>query len=131
MPTTCAAPSRNASSPPYNTPLHVAALFIILLVSTLSCAFPLLTLILSQTPSPKPRPGKAIVPTLLFCARHFGTGVLLATAFVHLLPTAFAALGDPCLGGFWTEKYAAMPGAIVLGAGRRDKKKRFRERICI
>lgn len=52
----------------------------------------------------------------LFAARHFGTGVLIATAFVHLLPTAFTMLGDPCLSDFWTTDYPAMPGAIVLAA---------------
>ncbi|OMP86163.1 Zinc-regulated transporter 2 [Diplodia seriata] len=113
----CATPSRNSNpNPPYNTPLHVASLFIILLVSTLSCASPLLALTLSKRLSNTPKRPRKCTTTLLFTARHFGTGVLLATAFVHLLPTAFAALGDPCLGGFWTEKYAAMPGAIVLGA---------------
>lgn len=49
-----------------------------------------------------------------FGVRHFGTGVLLATAFVHLLPTAFISLGNPCLSSFWTTDYPAMPGAIAL-----------------
>lgn len=48
--------------------------------------------------------------------RHFGTGVLIATAFVHLLPTAFISLNNPCLGSFWAEDYPAMPGAIALAA---------------
>jgi zinc transporter 1/2/3 len=52
----------------------------------------------------------------LFCAKHFGTGVLIATAFVHLLPTAFLSLSDPCLSTFWTQDYPAMPGAIMLGS---------------
>ena len=52
----------------------------------------------------------------LFVVRHFGTGVLIATAFVHLLPTAFTSLGDPCLPEFWTTDYPAMPGAIALAA---------------
>jgi solute carrier family 39 (zinc transporter), member 1/2/3 len=39
---------------------------------------------------------------------------LIATAFVHLLPTAFILLGDPCLSQFWTDDYPAMPGAIAL-----------------
>jgi zinc transporter 1/2/3 len=50
----------------------------------------------------------------LFISRHFGTGVLIATAFVHLLPTAFASLTDPCLPPFWTEGYSAMPGFIAM-----------------
>ncbi|OLN86232.1 Zinc-regulated transporter 2-like protein 1 [Colletotrichum chlorophyti] len=89
----------------YNTPLHVGALFIILAVSFLACAFPL---IVSRIP------GLRIPRQFFFAVRHFGTGVLLATAFVHLLPTAFTLLGNPCLSSFWVEDYPAMPGAIAL-----------------
>ncbi|KAL2412782.1 Zinc-regulated transporter 2 [Exophiala dermatitidis] len=61
-------------------------------------------------------PRLRIPPTFLFIVRHFGTGVLLATAFVHLLPTAFVSLNDPCLPAFWNEDYPAMPGAIALAS---------------
>ncbi|KAI9933595.1 hypothetical protein MW887_008068 [Aspergillus wentii] len=90
----------------YNLSLHVGALFIILGVSTLGCAFPILATRF---------PGMRIPPSFLFFVSHFGTGVLIATAFVHLLPTAFQTLGDPCLSKFWTTDYPAMPGAIALG----------------
>ncbi|KAL4820610.1 ZIP zinc transporter-domain-containing protein [Aspergillus spinulosporus] len=90
----------------YNTSLHVGALFIILGVSTLACALPILAIRFSRLRIP---------PAFLFFVRHFGTGVLIATAFVHLLPTAFTLLGDPCLSSFWTTDYPAMPGAISLG----------------
>jgi len=91
----------------YNLNLHVGALFIILFVSGTACAFPVLATKFSRLRIP---------PGFLFAARHFGTGVLIATAFVHLLPTAFITLGDPCLSNFWTTDYPAMPGAIVLAA---------------
>lgn len=91
----------------YNTGLHVAALFIIWFVSTLGCAFPIMA---------AKFPGLRIPRRFFFAVRHFGTGVLIATAFVHLLPTAFVSLGNPCLGTFWTEDYNAMPGAIALAA---------------
>lgn len=90
----------------YDLPLHVAALFIILGTSSIACAFPILA-----TRFPRMR----IPPAFLFFVTHFGTGVLIATAFVHLLPTAFTSLGDPCLSNFWTNDYPAMPGAIALG----------------
>lgn len=61
-------------------------------------------------------PRLRIPPSFLFGAKHFGTGVLVATAFVHLLPTAFGSLGDPCLSNFWTTDYQAMPGAIMLAS---------------
>ncbi|TQN63708.1 Zinc-regulated transporter 2, partial [Colletotrichum shisoi] len=89
----------------YNTPLHVGALFIILAVSFLACALPLIAAVV---------PGIRIPRPFFFAVRHFGTGVLLATAFVHLLPTAFTLLGNPCLSSFWVEDYPAMPGAIAL-----------------
>lgn len=61
-------------------------------------------------------PRLRIPASFLFTARHFGTGVLIATAFVHLLPTAFISLLNPCLSNFWTTDYPAMPGAIALAA---------------
>lgn len=85
----------------YDLGLHVAALFIILGVSGGACAIPLLV---SRFP----------IRGFFFTVRHFGTGVLLATAFVHLLPTAFLSLSNPCLPKFWTEDYPSMPGAIAL-----------------
>lgn len=89
----------------YNLGLHVASLFVVLAVSSLACAFPLLVLKF---------PRLRIPARVLFVVRHFGTGVLIATAFVHLLPTAFISLGDDCLSGFWTDDYPAMPGALAL-----------------
>ena len=99
--------SGGVSGAVYNTSLHVGALLIVWFVSTLACAFPLLA---------NKFPGLHIPPRFFFVVRHFGTGVLIATAFVHLLPTAFISLGDPCLGDFWIKDYPAMPGAISLAA---------------
>ncbi|KAJ5975408.1 hypothetical protein N7481_009115 [Penicillium waksmanii] len=90
----------------YDMPLHVAALFIIFFVSGFGCAFPILATRFPRLHVPA---------SFLFFVSHFGTGVLIATAFVHLLPTAFTSLGDPCLSDFWTKDYPAMPGAIALG----------------
>ncbi|KAK5131403.1 hypothetical protein LTR08_000939 [Meristemomyces frigidus] len=105
-----AAPARpecgsKASSHAYNLPLHVAALFQILLLSTLACSFPLLARRFPTLPIPT---------AALNLSRHFGTGVLLATAFVHLLPTAYVSLTDPCLPRFWNETYPAMSGFIAM-----------------
>ncbi|CCC13769.1 hypothetical protein SMACR_07278 [Sordaria macrospora] len=91
----------------YNTPFHGAALAIIFGVSFLACALPVL-----MTRFPTIR----LPPVFFFAVRHFGTGVLIATAFVHLLPTAFISLSNQCLDSFWTKQYPAMPGAIALAA---------------
>jgi zinc transporter 1/2/3 len=76
-------------------------------VSSSACAFPILVIKF---------PRLRIPPAFLFGAKHFGTGVLIATAFVHLLPTAFLSLSNPCLSGFWINDYPAMPGAIMLAS---------------
>jgi zinc transporter 1/2/3 len=88
-------------------PFHVGGLFIILFVSSTACAFPILVIKF---------PRLRIPAWFLFAAKHFGTGVLIATAFVHLLPTAFLSLSNPCLSDFWTTDYPAMPGAIMLAS---------------
>ncbi|KAI9860696.1 MAG: hypothetical protein M1824_002987 [Vezdaea acicularis] len=89
----------------YNTPLHVIALFLILFLSTLACSFPIIVRHFPKLPVPH---------HILFLSRHFGTGVLIATAFVHLLPTAFVSLTDPCLPIFWNKGYPAMAGLIAM-----------------
>ncbi|KAK4550238.1 hypothetical protein LTR36_003205 [Oleoguttula mirabilis] len=94
-----------ANNHAYNTSLHVAALFQILLLSTLACSFPVIVRRFPRLPIPN---------YALFLSRHFGTGVLIATAFVHLLPTAFVSLTDPCLPRFWNEVYPAMAGFIAM-----------------
>ncbi|KAF7713223.1 Uncharacterized protein PECH_002209 [Penicillium ucsense] len=89
----------------YNTSLHIMALFLILGLSTFACSFPVLA---------RRFPGLPIPRRFLFISRHFGTGVLIATAFVHLLPTAFVSLTDPCLPRFWSRTYRAMAGFVAM-----------------
>ncbi|KAH0539108.1 hypothetical protein FGG08_004346 [Glutinoglossum americanum] len=89
----------------YNTPLHVGALILVLVLSTLACSFPIIVRRFPSLPVPH---------HFLFLSRHFGTGVLIATAFVHLLPTAFTSLTDSCLPPFWNQRYRAMPGLIAM-----------------
>jgi hypothetical protein len=40
--------------------------------------------------------------------------VLIATAFVHLFPTAYTSLTDPCLPPFWNKRYPPMAGLIAM-----------------
>jgi ZIP zinc/iron transport family len=72
-----------------------------------ACSFPIIVKRFPKVPVPH---------QFLFLSRHFGTGVLIATAFVHLLPTAFESLTDPCLPYFWNRGYSAMPGFIAMVA---------------
>lgn len=88
----------------YETGLHVFALFLILVISTLSCGFPLFS-----------KRGSGMRPSkVIFLSQHFGTGVLIATAFVHLLPTAFLSLTDPCLPPFFNQGYEPLAGLIAM-----------------
>ncbi|KAI1424883.1 zip family zinc transporter [Xylaria sp. FL1777] len=91
----------------YDTPLHVFALVLILSLSTLACGFPLF----SRQASSK---GSRRANTIIFLSQHFGTGVLIATAFVHLLPTAFVSLTDPCLPDFFIKGYQPTAGLVAM-----------------
>ena len=70
-----------------------------------ACSFPVIARRFPKLPIPH---------RFLFLSRHFGTGVLIATAFIHLLPTAFISMTDPCLPDFWTQTYPQMPGLIAM-----------------
>ena len=70
-----------------------------------ACGFPLL----SRRTSKNSAAGKFI-----FYSQHFGTGVLIATAFVHLLPTAFNSLTDPCLPNFFSATYTPLAGLVAM-----------------
>lgn len=70
-----------------------------------ACGFPLI----SRRASANTVAGKFI-----FFSQHFGTGVLIATAFVHLLPTAFVSLTDPCLPSFFSKGYRPLAGLIAM-----------------
>ncbi|KAI5789033.1 Fe transporter [Geopyxis carbonaria] len=89
----------------YDLPLHVVALFLVLGASLLGCGFPVLA---------KKVKWLKIPTGAFFITKHFGTGVLIATAFVHLLPTAFASLTDPCLPDLFTTQYPALSGVIMM-----------------
>ncbi|KAL2168559.1 hypothetical protein VTG60DRAFT_7164 [Thermothelomyces hinnuleus] len=90
----------------YDTGIHVFALFLILTLSTLSCGFPLFSQRLTK--------GSKRQRNIIFLCQHFGTGVLMATAFVHLLPTAFTSLTDPCLPHIFSEGYRPLAGLIAM-----------------
>ncbi|CAN8098138.1 unnamed protein product [Discula destructiva] len=89
----------------YDLPLHVAALFLVMGFSGLGAGFPVVA---------KKLPWLNIPNKAFFACKHFGTGVLIATAFVHLLPTAFFSLSDPCLPDLFTDLYPPITGVIMM-----------------
>ncbi|KAF8751222.1 ZIP zinc iron transport family [Rhizoctonia solani] len=85
--------------------LRVASLFIILATSVFGAAFPVLA----------SRLHFLNVHKLIFeGAKYFGSGVIIATAFIHLLAPAVEKLGSACLEGVW-EEYPWAP-AMAMGA---------------
>ncbi|TVY49719.1 Zinc-regulated transporter [Lachnellula occidentalis] len=85
---------------------RVSAIFVILLVSSAATFFPVLAARVKWL--------RVNIYVYLF-ARYFGAGVIVATAFIHLLDPAYAEIGpQTCVGmtGHWAD-YAWCP-AIVL-----------------
>lgn len=87
---------------------RISALFVILVVSTAVTFFPVLA---ARIPSLR-------IPTAVYLfARYFGAGVIVATAFIHLLDPAYGEIGgSTCVGmtGHWAD-YSWCP-AIVLAS---------------
>ncbi|KAJ7653132.1 ZIP-like iron-zinc transporter [Mycena polygramma] len=86
-----------------NTYLHlrVASVFIILVCATVGTLFPVLA----------HRSKWLRVPKYVFdFAKYFGSGVIIATAFIHLLSPGLDELSSPCLSPGWSE----YPYALAL-----------------
>ncbi|WVQ84133.1 hypothetical protein IAT38_006280 [Cryptococcus sp. DSM 104549] len=83
--------------------LRVGAIFIILVTSVIGT----LTPIVFRHSSMVPRP-------VFDFAKYFGSGVIIATAFIHLLAPAWDELTSECLSGAW-EDYDWAP-AIAMAA---------------
>lgn len=75
--------------------LRIAAVFIILVASLLGVFLPML---LTRIPT-KWRYTKLA----LFICKYFGSGIIMSTAFVHLLSPAVEALSDECLSAYLPE----------------------------
>lgn len=76
--------------------LRVASIFIILIGSSFGALFPVL--------ARRTRYLSAVIPKGVFeFAKYFGSGVIIATAFIHLLSPALDALSSPCLAPGWFE----------------------------
>ncbi|KAF9135486.1 Protein phosphatase methylesterase 1 [Mortierella sp. 14UC] len=101
--------NNNDDDEPFNLALHLLGVILILAASTLGVLMPLIATKIH--PSSQQRRLPAMVLTL---GRQFGTGVILATALIHMLPTAMSNLSSPCLGEFFSEDYPVMGGLLVL-----------------
>lgn len=85
-----------SSSNDYNghSGLRILSVFIILISSGIGVFFPIMSSRYSFIRLPD---------WCFFVAKFFGSGVIISTAFIHLLQPASEALGDPCLGGTFAD----------------------------
>ena len=91
-----------------NLGARISAIFVIFVTSTVATSFPVIA---------KRIPRLHISLYVYLFARYFGAGVIVATAFIHLLDPAYAEIGrDTCVGmtGGWAD-YAWCP-TIVLSS---------------
>ncbi|AET39270.1 low-affinity Zn(2+) transporter ZRT2 Ecym_4202 [Eremothecium cymbalariae DBVPG len=81
--------------------LRVVAIFVILITSAIGTIFPLLSTNYSRIRLPS---------YCFFFAKYFGSGVIVATGFIHLLQPANENLSNECLGGV----FAQYPWAFAI-----------------
>lgn len=87
---------------------RISSIFVILFVSTAFTFFPVLA---------KRVPGWKIPHSAYLFARYFGTGVIVATAFIHLLDPAYKRIGPKtCVGSFGHWGDYPWCAAIVLAS---------------
>lgn len=90
---------------------RISSIFVILFVSSAFTVFPVISKRMTRWKIPF---------SVYVFARYFGTGVIVATAFIHLLDPAYERIGpETCVGvsGYWGEYSwcAAIVLATVLG----------------
>ncbi|KAK3380695.1 ZIP zinc transporter-domain-containing protein [Lasiosphaeria ovina] len=97
---------RNVDTTPQNEVVQFVAMFFFIILSTLSFAFPIIP--------PAKFPFK--IPGHIYdFFRYFGGGVLIATAFVHLLDSAYESIGpNTCVGMSYGWAEFSWPPAIAM-----------------
>ncbi|KAI9270327.1 Zinc/iron permease [Phascolomyces articulosus] len=91
----------------YNMPLRIGSLFIILGTSAVGTFVPM---ILHRI---RPYSKGSIRDWILTVGKFFGTGVILATAFIHMLPESLEKFDSPCLTEGW-KTYGAFAGVFCM-----------------
>ncbi|KAE8257933.1 hypothetical protein A4X09_0g7877, partial [Tilletia walkeri] len=100
----------------YDIGMQIGAVFILLIVSLLGVMLPGVSGWASQRIERRGGDASATRSAFsyaVFVLQHFGGGVILSTAFVHLLAHAFVYFNNSCLGEL---QYEATSPAIVMAA---------------
>ena len=97
-------PSCDSSKDTGRLGVRISSIFVILLGSIVGALFPIVA---------RRYQGLGVPGWVFFIAKYFGSGVIVATAFIHLLAPANQALTNPCLTGPitaypWVEGIALM-----------------------
>lgn len=88
------------------TGLRIASVFIVMATSMFGALFPVV--------SRRTKWLNVRIPFAVFqVAKYFGSGVIIATAFIHLLDPAISALGSSCLPSSWAEYPYALALCLV------------------
>ncbi|KAI8966931.1 Zinc/iron permease [Mycotypha africana] len=91
----------------YHLGLRIGAIFILFGTTTIGTFFPIILHRIS------PYKQGDIREWILTVGKFFGTGVILATAFVHMLPEAMENFHSPCLTDGWLS-YGAFGGVFCM-----------------
>lgn len=91
----------------YNMPLRIGSIFIILATSAVGVFAPIILYRVS------PFKEGSVRDWILTAGKFFGTGVIIATAFIHMLPEALERFGSECLGEGW-HSYHAFGGLFCM-----------------
>ncbi|KAI1930153.1 low-affinity Zn(2+) transporter zrt2 [Ophidiomyces ophidiicola] len=90
--------------------LRISAVFVMLIGSLLGALVPVLA---RQDPYGENTRKSRILAWVFFVAKFFGSGVIIATSFIHLLAPAHEALSNPCLTGPITS-YSWVEGILLM-----------------
>ncbi|KAG2200305.1 hypothetical protein INT47_000298 [Mucor saturninus] len=91
----------------YNMPFRIGSIFIILATSAVGIFSPIILYRISSFKD------GSIRDWVLTAGKFFGTGVIIATAFIHMLPEAIERFGSDCLGEGW-HSYHAFGGLFCM-----------------
>ncbi|CAO3615587.1 unnamed protein product [Cunninghamella blakesleeana] len=99
----------NTEKEDYNSNLRIGAVFILLVVSSFGVFIPFIIHRLRNYDE-----SNSFQATILIYFKFFGIGVILSTAFAHMIPESSDKFNSPCLGGQWNSNYHAYTAVFCL-----------------
>lgn len=99
----------------YNVSLHIGAVFILLVASALGVLLPSMSATVQRgfLSLLGRKESSNCSSHVIFALKYFGGGIILATAFIHLLSEARMYIDSPCLDGL---QFGATSEAVSMAA---------------